>query len=350
MRVHLPAAAVCAAFALVCAPALPAAAADGPSVAFRISDPRITESSGLVASRLHPGVYWTHNDSGDGPYVYAIDAATGKTVATVTMRGIHPRDVEAISIGPDGDLYVGDIGDNLNGAWPEVWIYRFAEPRRLVSQTVDVTRYTVRYSDGPRNAEALMVQPATGRVYIASKNEDGGHLYEGPARLSASGVNVFRRVGDVPWVTDGAFSPDGTRLVLRGYFWASDYRWTAGRPAKIDDLDLPMQPQGEAVAFTTDGRAVMYGSEGKDSEVWKEALSGDDLPADAAPKPTATATAAGGSGHSGTAGAAGSGAHSPASKTAGKKAGDKVLGFAVLLGIGAAGVGARRAMRRRRDR
>ena len=191
-----------------------------------------------------------------------------------------------------------------------------------------------------------MVRPGTGRVYIASKNEDGGGLYEGPARLSASGVNVFRRIADVPWVTDGAFSPDGTRLVLRGYFWATDYRWADGRPTKIDDLDLPMQPQGESVTFTPDGRALMYGSEGKDSEVWREPLSGDDLPADVAPKPSATA--AGGSGHSGTAGAAGSGTHGPASKTAGKKAGDKVLGFAVLFGIGAAGVGARRAMRRRR--
>ena len=153
MRVYLPAAAVCAAFALVCAPALPAAAADGPSVAFRISDPRITESSGLAASRLHPGVYWTHNDSGDGPYVYAIDAATGKTVATVTMRGIRPRDVEAISIGPDGDLYVGDIGDNLGGAWPEVWIYRFPEPRSS----------SARRSMSPASPSATATGPATPR-------------------------------------------------------------------------------------------------------------------------------------------------------------------------------------------
>jgi hypothetical protein len=343
MRVLLPAAAACAALALACGTALPAAADSGPSVAFRISDPRITESSGLVASRLHPGVYWTHNDSGDGPYVYGVDAATGKTVATITMRGIHPRDVEAISIGPDGDLYVADIGDNLNGTWPEVWIYRFPEPRQLTSQTVDATRYTVRYDAGPRNAEALMVQPKTGRVYIASKNEDGGHLYEGPAKLSTSGINVFRSIADVPWVTDGAFSPDGSRLVLRGYFWASDYRWTDGRPHKIDDLGLPMQPQGESVAFTTDGRSVMFGSEGKDSKVWKETLSGDDLPADVAPTPTAT-----GGAHNGTAGTPGSGTRDPASHGKSKEAGNKALGIAVLVAIGAAGMGVRKLGRRRR--
>ena len=109
-----------------------AAADDGSPCSFTIKDPRITESSGLAASRLHPGVYWTHNDSDDGPYVYAVDSGTGKTVATGHhARHRQPRDVEAISIGPDGHLYVGDIGDNLGGTWPHVWIYRFPEPKQL---------------------------------------------------------------------------------------------------------------------------------------------------------------------------------------------------------------------------
>lgn len=337
MRAYLPVAAACAGLALALGTAAPAVADSKPSQAFTISDPRITESSGLAASHRHPGVYWTHNDSGDGPYVFAVDSATGKTVAKITMRGIHARDVEAISIGPDGDIYVGDIGDNLNGAWSEVWIYRFPEPRQLHDQTVDVTRFTVRYDAGPRNAEALMVHPRTGRVYIASKNEDGGHLYAGPAELSTKGVNVFHSIADVPWVTDGAFSPDGSHLVLRGYFWASDYRWTDGRPHKIGDLEVPMQPQGESVTYTPDGRALMYGSEGTDSVVWRAPLGGQDLPGTAAPAPGAT-------GRSGTGGPA----ESAAKDTKPSHAGSKVLGIALVAGIGAAGVGVRNAARKRR--
>lgn len=340
MRLYLPTAAACAALALAWGATVPAAADNGPSVAFTMSDPRITESSGLAASRLHPGVYWTHNDSGDGPYVYAVDSATGKTLAKVTMRGIHARDVEAISLGPDGDLYVADIGDNLGGSWPEVWIYRFPEPKQLGDRTVDVTRFTVRYDGGPRNAEALMVHPKTGRVYIASKNEDGGGLYEGPAKLSSHGVNVFRRIADVPWVTDGAFSPDGSRLVLRGYFWAIDYRWVKGAPQKIDELDLPMQPQGEGVTFTPDGKALMYSSEGKDSKVWRETLSGAELPDSVA-----------GTGSSGARGASGGtgGPAEGATKTTHSTGSDKVVGIAVLAVIGAAGVSLRKLLRRRKD-
>ncbi|MCI3224015.1 WD40 repeat domain-containing protein [Streptomyces sp. NP-1717] len=250
--------------AAVAAPAAPAA---DPDRTFRITDPRITESSGLAASRAHPGVYWTHNDQ-DKPLIYGIDSRTGETVATITMRGVgEPRDMEAISVGADGDIYVGDIGDNLNGSWDHVWIYRFPEPKTLADATVDATQYTVKYADGPRDAEAMMVHPTTGRVYIASKNEDGGGLYEGPAELSAGGTNTFTRVGEVPWVTDGAFSPDGKELVLRSYFSARGYVWKNGRLGADHRVRAPIQGQAESVTYTLDGSALMFGTEGTRSQV-----------------------------------------------------------------------------------
>ncbi|MFD4001038.1 SdiA-regulated/phytase-like domain-containing protein [Streptomyces rubiginosohelvolus] len=269
-------AAALAAAVLLFAGAGPAVADDGrPDRDFTIEDPRITESSGLAASRAHPGVYWTHNDSDDGPYVFAVDSRTGKTLATITMRGVgEPRDVEGISIGPDGDLYVGDIGDNLDGTWSHVWIYRFPEPKQLRDATVDAVQYDVKYADGARNAEALMVHPKTGRVYIASKNEDGGGLYEGPAKLTAGSVNTFRRVGEVPWVTDGAFSPDGKRLVLRSYFSARAYTFENGRLGEDRSVAAPFQRQAESVTYTADGSALMFGSEGAQSDVVRVEVEG----------------------------------------------------------------------------
>ncbi|MGW3556745.1 WD40 repeat domain-containing protein [Streptomyces sp. NPDC000963] len=258
-----------AAAALVLLPAAHARA-EGPEPDrdFTIRDTRITESSGLAASRAHPGIYWTHNDQ-DAPLIYGVDSRTGETVATLTLEGVGtPRDMEAISVGPDGDVYVGDIGDNLDGSWDHVWIYRFPEPKVLKDQKVAAKQYVVKYADGPRNAEALMVHPKTGRVYIASKGEDGGGLYAGPERLSASGTNVFRRVGEVPWVTDGAFSPDGGRLVLRGYFSAQEYAWKDGRPGDGGTpVGVPFQGQAESVTYTADGSALMFGSEGRNSRV-----------------------------------------------------------------------------------
>ncbi|MFD5143637.1 WD40 repeat domain-containing protein [Streptomyces sp. NPDC058401] len=274
-----------AAAALVLMPSVAAAA--GPAASgFTITDPRIKESSGLAASRIHPGVYWTHNDSDDGPYVYAVDSATGKTVARITLTGIgKPRDIEGISLGPDGRLYVGDIGDNLGGSWDHVWIYRFPEPKTLGDATLKAEQFTVKYADGPRNAEALMVHPVTGRVYIASKDEKAGGLYEGPEALSASGTNTFRRIGDVPWVTDGAFSPDGGRLALRGYLWAKTYPWKDGRPSGDGEaVAAPWQGQAESVTYSSDGSTLMFGAEGSNSRVVAVPVA----PADAKPSPSAS--------------------------------------------------------------
>ena len=255
--------------------AVPASAADGDS-GFTISDPRITESSGLAASRQHPGIYWTHNDQDTGAYLYAVDSSTGKTVATITLTGVGtPRDVEAISIGPDNQIWVGDIGDNDGVTWPYVWIYQLPEPKELKDQTIRAKQYVVKYSDGSRDAESLVVHPKTGRVYIIDKQEDGGHLYEGPAKLSTSGTNLFKPVKPVDlWATDAAFSPDGQQLAVRGYFGGIWYDWNGGDIKREGRLSVPLG-QGESASYSADGTKLLLGMEGANSEVEAQDAPGD---------------------------------------------------------------------------
>ncbi|MFI2424871.1 WD40 repeat domain-containing protein [Streptomyces sp. NPDC018955] len=247
---------------------VPAASAVDGDEGFTLKDPRITESSGLAASRLHPGVYWTHNDQDDGPYLYAVDGGTGETVARIALSGVGTlRDVEAVSMGPGDKIYVGDIGDNLGGTWPHVWIYELPEPTELKDRTVRATQYVVKYADGARDAESMVVHPKTGRVYIIDKNEDGGHLYEGPEKLSASGTNVFEPTVPVDlWATDAAFSPDGERLAVRGYLGGIWYDWNGGEIRRGGRISVPLG-QGESATYTTDGRKLLLGMEGAESPV-----------------------------------------------------------------------------------
>ncbi|TYK49679.1 hypothetical protein [Actinomadura decatromicini] len=256
------------------APAAAAAAGDDDEVAFTINDPRILESSGLAASTRHPGIVYTHNDSGGVPRIYAL-GMDGRVRAVFTVAGAGARDWEGMALGKDSAgrpaIFVADIGDNLGGAWPYVTVYRVPEPSRMRSQTLRATAFRVKYADGPRNAETVMVNPRTNRLYIASKLF-GGKLYEAPARLGTGGFNTMRKIGDAPPIaTDGAFSPDGRTCVVRTYFGARFYEvGPDGRPGKtLKTIDLPMQKQGESVTYTPDGRSILVGSEGKGQPVYR---------------------------------------------------------------------------------
>lgn len=92
----------------------------------RLDAAAIRESSGLVASRRHPGIFWTHNDSGDAPRIFAI-TAEGRLVAEFRVEGAMHRDWEDITADRDGNLYVGDFGNNGNRR-RDLRVYRIPEP------------------------------------------------------------------------------------------------------------------------------------------------------------------------------------------------------------------------------
>ena len=167
-------------------------------------------------------------------------------------------------------LWVGDIGDNRS-TWPSVRVYRLVEPATLGDQDVAWTSYDLRFADGSRDAEALLVDPADQRLYVVSKRVDGAAVYVAPAHLRTDRVNVLTRVASAPSVvTDGAFSPDGRTVALRGYVWA----WTSSSiRGPWHRIDVPLQPQGESLTWTKDGQALLLGSEGERSEVWRVPLT-----------------------------------------------------------------------------
>lgn len=226
---------------------------------FRFDD-EVTESSGLID--LGDRVL-TVNDSGDDAVVYVVDASTGETVGRTTYAD-EATDVEALALGPEGDVWVGDIGDN-GGSRAGITVHRIPPPEDG-DQQVEATSYDLVYSDGARDAETLLVSPR-GRVYVVSKGLLGGQVWRAPATLREDRANVLESVGDSGGlVTDGAWFPDGRHVVLRDYNDAFVYDATELPWRFVGRVRLPDQQQGEGIAVRRD-RSLLISSEGRNRPV-----------------------------------------------------------------------------------
>lgn len=234
---------------------------------FAFADPAIVESSGLVVRG--DGLFVTVNDSGDSGRVFTVAPGTGRTVGVTNWPG-EAVDVEALAPAGDGEVWVGDIGDN-DRQRDTIRIHRVPTGRE--DRTAVRASYELDYPDGPHDAETLLTHPETGRVYVVSKEFTAGRVYEAPAELVEDGPNRMQGVGEVMAIaTDGAFFPDGNHLLVRGYSDATVYSWPDLE--EVARLDLPFQQQGEGVAIADDGE-IYLSSEGVEAPVQRVILPED---------------------------------------------------------------------------
>lgn len=258
--------------------ALSASAVDR-DVVFRFQDPAILESSALVAT---DDLMVTTNDSGDSARVFAVDPTDGATLGTITWGGAA-TDVEALAPAGDGEVWVGDIGDNLRKRH-DISVTRI--PVGPADADVTGTTYPLAFEDGPRDAEALLAHPRTGRLYVVSKGVLGGNFYAAPKQLSNSHKNRLTKIGVAPGlVTDASFFPDGKHLIVRNYGRAVVYRFPSLEV--VGAFELPDQKQGEGLAVAPDGQ-IYLSSEGVHSQVLRIDLPKDIREAMAGPEPSSS--------------------------------------------------------------
>lgn len=241
----------------------------------------LTEASGLAESALNPGVYWTHNDSGDRARLFAIDAATGALRATFELPGVTATDWEDLAIAPDADgndaFFIADIGDN-GSARSSVKVYRVIEPTLPAAGGAPVTvnagavsSQRLTYPGGPRDAESLAVG-ADGALTIISKREAQVGVYRLADPQFIGGSSQLDSVGRLPltWVVGASASPDGSFVLIktagsvRGYAIGSDEGVADALVRGGAGVNLPYnaEPQGEAVAAALAGRGHATLSEG----------------------------------------------------------------------------------------
>ncbi|MDD2331466.1 MAG: hypothetical protein PHI68_02305 [Candidatus Cloacimonetes bacterium] len=242
-----------------------------------ITDPTINEASGIAASISKPGILYTHNDSGGKNAVFVMDNH-GSFKGSYILETVKNRDWEdiALSKGPRKKhdyIYVGEIGDN-GGRHKTVYVYRFPEPdlpktANFEERITEFDRIQIIYEDGPRDAEALFVNPNTLDIYIISKREDQVGVYEVKYPQSTSGLNTARKIITLPlsWITAADMSPNGDQIILKTY--TAVYKWDVKKKqsvaealqGKMSSLPYQLEPQGEGICFDHKGDAYYTLSE-----------------------------------------------------------------------------------------
>lgn len=230
-----------------------------------------SESSGVVASRKNPGLYWTHNDAGAAaPRVWAFRLTSedktvriAKHLGYVELTEASNTDWEDIARGPNGTIYIFDGGDNPPCGRTGKRIHRFTEPTIdpngspvAMTSACESVRFEYPSSSDPSvpadsdadryDAECLMVHPGSGDIYIVTKRTTDKQGVALVFKLSAasldwnsSRIHVLQYLTDLTpkvfsvfsaMVTAGDIHADGGRLIIRTYAYAYEFILPPGQP------------------------------------------------------------------------------------------------------------------------
>jgi hypothetical protein len=252
----------------------------------------ISEGSGMVLSRQNPGVAWIHNDNNWAGSIFAI-ATNGAYLGRFYIPTVFSGDFEDIAIGPGPNpefqyVYLGDIGDNFFSR-SQIFVYRFPEPAAygyfatgipLDQPLQGVQTITLIYPDGPHDAEALMIDPLTGDLFIVTKEDTGqsttvnGALYRATRAQLDSGASVtLTKMREIAFsgfrnVSAGDISFDGRLITMRRN--ARVWMWNRSASQTVSDalavagsnVGTPTEANGEGIGFHPTGLGYYTHSEG----------------------------------------------------------------------------------------
>ena len=248
----------------------------------------------MVESRKDPRVLFVHNDSGDLPRFFALDRA-GQVLAELVLETVPLLiDAEEIAIGPGPGggnfIYLGDTGNNFASFGQGIprrkaVLYRIPEPeiplsaRHLKIPLREVFPIVFTFPRGARDVEAFFLDPASGDLFIISKQPDGhSQILGADAAMLAAGGGELRFLGELVFgqaplpgstmPTAASISRDGNAILVRTYSSVFLFRRAAGESVLSALTGAPVsQPspqerQGEAISFVDGDSAFVTISEG----------------------------------------------------------------------------------------
>lgn len=213
---------------------------------------------------------WVVEDSGNRSVIYGLDAAGNRT--TTVELGVPNRDWESLAADAEGNLYVGDFGNNSNNR-KDLTIHKILAGS-LKSNAAPVAATTTFYypqqqNFPPKKSEAFYDAEAflehNGYFYIFSKNRsskfDGTlsvyRVPNKPGNYPTELLGQLRTCGEkgACAVTAADISPDGNTIVLltEDSIWLLEgFDGTNVEGKNLKRLPLGHASQKEGVCFKDD--------------------------------------------------------------------------------------------------
>jgi len=228
-------------------------------------NPMIAEASGIADSRKNPGYLWVEEDSGNSPELSLVNH-TGSFYKKIFIKGATNRDWEDLAL-LNGKLYIAETGDNFQ-VYTDYAFYMFSEPDRAIDTIYSFQKISFRYPDGSHDAEAFLVDPSSGNIYVITKRDSASRMYKLSAPVSSS-TQTAKFIGQLKFngVTSACISPDGKEVILKTYVSLLYYNLNNDENIesilKKDPINIPytLEPQGEAVSFASDNSGYFTLSE-----------------------------------------------------------------------------------------
>jgi hypothetical protein len=201
------------------------------------ADRGIDESSGLAASRTTRGVFWTHNDSGGRPRLYAFDSR-GNMLGRFAVDGRNRdwEDLCAYRRKGRGYLVVADTGDNARRRRDyRIYVCREpgfsaggeGQPLKAAGDLKTVESFSFTYGDGQsHDGESIAATPDGRVLYIVTRNRRKARCKafrldryaaatgdELKAEVTAEEIAVLKYAN----VSALDISPDGRRMLVHTY-------------------------------------------------------------------------------------------------------------------------------------
>ena len=232
----------------------------------------VNETSGLC---LYQGLYYTLNDSGNEPILYALDTVTHAVVKRITLQS---RNVDWEELTQDSlYFYIGDFGNN-NGTRRDLAMLRVSKSSLPVADSGSTQAETIRFSYPDQTSftssnthnfdcEAFIAMGDSLHMFSKNRGDNQTKHYTLP---KTPGTFVARLHGTLAvngLITGASLHPTRQEIALSGYTQIEAFIWLlfkfegsdvfSGNRRRINLGSLALAGQAEGITYVDSGKAAI---------------------------------------------------------------------------------------------